>query len=120
MVEARVEQGIVRPNMRCVVAPVGHECTIEAVVSDSNVWAPAGDHVSLKLSGVAQSHLGNADLFNGNVLCPILDPLPAVSKLKAKLWVVHLCHEVPVLSSGFSASMHVHSATVDCEILKLF
>mmetsp|Transcript_44840 Transcript_44840/g.103726 ORF Transcript_44840/g.103726 Transcript_44840/m.103726 type:complete len:517 (-) Transcript_44840:52-1602(-) len=113
----KVEQGLVKPGMKCIIVPTNVKCTIASVFiqEDEMQFATGGENVTLKMSGCAEE-----DLKKGYVLCPLNEPIRALVKFKAQLQVLELPEERPVLTAGYRAVMHVHVAIEECEILKLY
>lgn len=113
----KVEQGTVRPGMKCVVMPIGHKCTVKSVYikEEEMQYACAGENVTLKMANITE-----AELTKGFVLCIATSPVRVVTKFKAQLHLIELPEERPVLTSGYKAVLHVHVAAEECEILKLY
>jgi peptide chain release factor subunit 3 len=113
----KVEQGTVRPGTKCLIQPIGHKCTIASVMIDDEEvrFATCGENISLKVVGASEE-----DLRKGYVLCPLIDPARAVTKFKAKIQVLDLPEERPVLTAGYKAVIHCHVAIEECEILKMY
>lgn len=116
MAVGKIEQGVVRPGMKCLVMPVGHKCTVQAVfVNETEMThANVGENINLKVSGVQEDSLQK-----GFVLCEAKEPCRVVTKFKAQVQVVELPEERPVMTAGYKAVLHVHTAVEDCEISKL-
>merc|ERR1712039_344376 len=66
------------------------------------------------MTGVAEE-----DLRKGFVLCPIGNPLRAVSTFRATLNVLELADDRHVLTAGHKSVLHVHAATEECEMIRL-
>merc|ERR1712070_143169 len=117
MAIGKVEQGVVRPGTKCIIAPIGQKCTIASVnIDDEEVqYANCGENISLKIVGASED-----ELRKGFVLCPLIDPVRAVTKFKAKIQVLDLPEERPVLTAGYKAVIHCHVAIEECEILKMY
>mmetsp|Transcript_94348 Transcript_94348/g.177574 ORF Transcript_94348/g.177574 Transcript_94348/m.177574 type:complete len:508 (-) Transcript_94348:358-1881(-) len=113
----KVEQGIVRPGMKCTVMPKGQQCFVQTVyINDRPMrFATTGENVTLKMMGC-----GEDQLVKGFVLCDQPCSARAVSKFKAILQIVDMSNARLVLSAGYRAVMHIHGASEDCEILKLY
>ena len=113
----KIEQGTVRPGMKCVVMPTNNKCQVTAVfINDIEMqYATCGENVTLKMSGI-----GDEELKKGYVLCADKGPIPVVSKFKATIHVIELGPDRPVMTSGYVAVMHAHTASEECEILKLY
>jgi len=116
MAIGKVEQGTVKPGMKCVVMPIGAKCTVQVVnINDEPMkFAKTGENVTLKMSGVTEEQLAK-----GYVMCPVVEPIRVVSKFKAMMQVIELPEERPVMTAGYKAILHCHVASEECEIAKL-
>jgi len=116
MAIGKVEQGTVKPGMKCVVMPIGAKCTVQVVnINDEPMkFAKTGENVTLKMSGVSEEQLAK-----GYVMCPVVEPIRVVSKFKAMMQVIELPEERPVMTAGYKAILHCHVASEECEIAKL-
>lgn len=116
MAVGKIEQGVIKPNTKCIVMPVGHKCTVQSVFVNEveMTHANVGENVNLKVSGVQEDTLQK-----GFVLCEVKDPVRVVKKFKAQLQIIELPEERPVMTAGYKAVFHVHTAVEDCEISKL-
>jgi peptide chain release factor subunit 3 len=117
MAIGKIEQGTVRPGMKCTVMPIGKKCTVQSVCinDEEHAFASCGENVTLKMSGVTED-----ELCKGYVLSLASAPVRAITKFKAQLQLIELPEERPVLTSGYKAVLHVHCAVEECEILKLY
>lgn len=113
----KVEQGTVRPGMKCIVMPTNNKCTVASVyINDVDMqYATCGENVTLKMTGISDE-----ELKKGYVLCADKTPIPVVSKFKAQIHIIELGIDRPVMTAGYVAVMHAHTASEECEILKLY
>merc|ERR1712050_447056 len=113
----KVEQGTVTHGMKCVVMPIGQQCKVTNVyINDEEMkFAKCGENVTLKMTGITEDLL-----LKGYVLSYAADPVKVVQKFKCMMQIVELSEERPVLTAGYKAVMHVHTANEECEILKLY
>lgn len=113
----KVEQGTAKPGLKCIIMPIGQKCTIATVnINDEAMaYAQSGENVTLKMSGCTEEQLAK-----GFVLCEATKFVPVVTKFKAQLKITELPEERPVLTSGYRCILHVHVASEECEILKLY
>eukprot|EP00746_Dinoflagellata_sp_MGD_P137099 gnl/MRDRNA2_/MRDRNA2_70927_c0_seq1.p1 gnl/MRDRNA2_/MRDRNA2_70927_c0~~gnl/MRDRNA2_/MRDRNA2_70927_c0_seq1.p1 ORF type:complete len:568 (+),score=132.99 gnl/MRDRNA2_/MRDRNA2_70927_c0_seq1:59-1762(+) len=116
MAVGKIEQGTVRPGMKCMCMPANVECTVQAVYVNKEEVSHAcvGENVFLKMHGIDEEQLTK-----GSVLCDVKNQVRSVSKIKAQLQIVELPEERPVLTAGFQAILHVHTAREECEIVRL-
>jgi len=117
MAVGKVEQGVVKPGMKCLVQPIGQKCTIVSVcINDEEMqYAGCGENISMKMNGISED-----ELKKGYVLCPIVDTCRAVTKFKAQLQILELPEERPVMTAGYKCILHCHVALEDCEVFKLY
>jgi len=113
----KVEQGTVRPAMKCLIMPIGQKCTVHTVnINDEPMkYAKVGENVTLKMTGCSEEQLQK-----GYVICEIVNPVRVVTKFKAMMQVIDLPEERPVLTAGYKAMIHCHVANEECEVLKLY
>ena len=113
----KVEQGTLKPGMKCIVMPTNNKCQVTSVfINDVDMqYATCGENVTLKMSGISDE-----ELKKGYVLCADKNPIPVVSKFKATIHIIELGPDRPVMTSGYVAVMHAHTASEECEILKLY
>jgi len=116
MAIGKVEQGSVRPGMKCIVMPIAAKCTVVSVFINEVEMSHAnsGENVVLKLHGVTEDQL-----MKGYVLCPVSHPIRVVTRVKAQLRLIELPEERPVMTAGYRAMIHIHVAIEECEIIKL-
>jgi peptide chain release factor subunit 3 len=76
--------------------------------------ANVGENVVLKMHGISDDQLSK-----GFVMCPLPKPVRVVTKFKAQLQVIELAEERPVMTAGYKAVLHIHTATEECEVSKL-
>lgn len=113
----KVEQGTVKPGMKCIVMPTYSKCTVASVfINDVDMqYATCGENVTLKMTNISDE-----ELKKGYVLCFQNQPIPVVTKFKAQIHLIELGPDRPVMTSGYVAVMHAHTASEECEILKLY
>merc|ERR1719183_739821 len=104
------------PGMKAIVLPLGTKCTVTSVfINDEEMThANVGENVILKMHGISEDQLSK-----GFVMCPLQKPVRVVSKFKAQLQVIELAEERPVMTAGYKAVLHIHTATEECEVSKL-
>jgi peptide chain release factor subunit 3 len=109
----RVEQGVVEIGTAALLEPCGVECGVQAIeVSGREVCeASAGELVHLRLLG------GQPTI--GQVLCSFEEPMRVAVKFKAQIRFVELGDDIPIITPGFRCVLHLHTATVECEVSKL-
>merc|ERR1719478_321489 len=76
--------------------------------------ACVGENVTMKMSGISEDALSK-----GYVLCPEISPCRTVLKFKAQIQIIELLEERPVMTVGYKAILHIHTAIEECEIKKM-
>lgn len=116
-IEGRVESGRAVPGMACLVSPKLAKCTVDAVLvaGRSVSHACAGEALTLRLTGISDV----AEVAGGSVIAEQDHSVRASSRFKAEIDVLDLPQDRPLLSAGFTAVMHIHLVTIDCEIVKI-
>jgi len=111
-----VEQGAVSPHTECLIMPTKRKCSIDSVYVDGQQVSSAkcGENVTLTMLGVTEE-----ELKRGYILCPLHDPLKAVSKFRAQLKIFELPEEKPVMTAGYRCMIHMHTAIQECEVRRL-
>jgi peptide chain release factor subunit 3 len=116
MVVGKIEQGRAQAGMQCVLMPGKTVCEIQNVYIDEDeiLQGLPGENVRLKLKGIEEDQI-----HKGSVLGPVGDPCPAVAGFVAEMQVVDLLDQRPIMSAGYTCVFHAHSATEECQIVKL-
>lgn len=116
MAIGKIEQGQVRPGMKVAIQPLGHKATVQTVfVKGQEVThANVGENIVLRMGGISDDQLSK-----GFIMCPDKQSVRSVTKFKCQLQVVELAEERPVITAGYKAVLHIHTATEECEISKL-
>jgi len=113
----KVEQGKVEPGMKAVILPSNDKVTVKGVyiAGEKVTYAGVGENVTCVLGGISEDAIRK-----GFVLCPaVKDAGRCVTKFKAQMQVLELLEERPIISSGYQAILHVHTAIEECTIAKL-
>lgn len=76
--------------------------------------AQAGESLRIRLK-VAE----DMDICRGSVLTDPGRSYPAVKQFKARLRVLELLEHKPLLTAGYQCVLHVHTAVLDCSILRI-
>lgn len=129
MATGKIEQGVIKPMMKCIIQPVGKSCIVQNVIqtlsapngeteSRNVTHANKGENITLRIIKNSEE-VGEEDLRKGYVLCPLYRPLRAVKLIKCEFKLIELVEERPVLTNGYACIIHMHTATEECEITKL-
>jgi translation elongation factor EF-1alpha len=116
IVTGRVECGVARTGLPCILAPGAAPCALEAINVDGKAVTRAwpGEAVELQLAGLPKGEAFVAAA--GSVVGLASEPIRATSKVKATLDIVQMPRPLTV---GFGGVVHVHMATVDGEIASI-
>lgn len=113
-IEGKVESGTVRVGQKVVVMPTKQAGVVLSVASD---FAPdldgaaAGEYVRIVVSGVSDDQIRA-----GFVVCDAEHPIVAVPQFEAQLAVIDLLEHKPIISPGYTAVFHAHTAVEECTI----
>jgi len=111
----KVESGtLVRSNV--VIHPGNIKTEISHIENDIGVLTRAypGENVKIGLKGVNEDHITA-----GCVMCTEDDPIFCVDEIVVQMMVMDLLPHKAVLTAGYSAVLHVHTAVVEFTILRL-
>jgi len=113
----KVEQGTVKPGTKAIIMPNKVATEILAVTIDEEDYTEAlpGENIRIRLKGVEEEQVAK-----GFVLCPLKDPVPACTRFKAQLMILELLETRPLITSGYSCVLHVHTFVEECHIVKLY
>lgn len=112
----KLHSGILKVGDELISMPLQRKCQVVGIDIDSAYEAEeakAGESLSIKLKGIEEE-----DISQGHVLCPVDKPGYRTNEIIAQLWVIGLNQDNPILLNGAKLVMHLHTATVECEIVK--
>lgn len=112
----KVESGVVRVGQKVIVMPTRNVYRVDGVWANESPVAAArpGENVLVKLAGA-----GVEDIRKGFVMCSA-PPCRAVSKIIAQIALVDMPESTRILTAGFQAMFHAHTAEEECTIVKIF
>eukprot|EP01068_Selenidium_serpulae_P012573 Selendium_serpulae@DN5845_c0_g2_i1.p1 len=111
MTTGKIEQGTVNQGMQAMLMPGKLKIkvvTVSVGEEEEVCSAPPGENVIMKMSGCEET-----DVVKGCVLCPIDDLIPVSNLFKAQIRVVELLEKRPILSPGYQAILHMHTASAE-------
>ena len=73
--------------------------------------ARPGENVNIGLSNVSL-----ADIQQGYVVCDVDNLIPYVTEFEAQLAIIDLLPHKSILSAGYSAILHIHTAAIEVSI----
>jgi len=112
----KVEQGTVKRGMKTLLMPGNVPCSVISVYTDDSPVsrALAGENVKIVLKGVSDEALQQ-----GIVLSSVDSPVPCVSRFIAQVQFLELLETKPIVSVGYSAMIHLHTAVEPVTVKKL-
>ncbi|KAI2502964.1 Elongation factor Tu C-terminal domain [Fragilaria crotonensis] len=112
----KVESGVVRVGQKVIVMPTRNVYKVDGVWANESPVAAArpGENVLVKLAGA-----GVEDIRKGFVMCSA-PACRAVSKIIAQIALVDMPESTRILTAGFQAMFHAHTAEEECTIVKIF
>lgn len=116
MVSGKVEEGCLRLSLQYLLMPQGRNCFVETINVNGfeERCATCGEHVALKLV-CTEGH--KLEVRKGDVLCSADSLVKATAKIRAEVRILEVL--APLMSAGYRAKIHVHQATVDCEVVRI-
>jgi len=112
---ATVDQGTLQPGPEYHAVCAQGKCIVKSLSQEgqNRTHANAGDFVELRLTGPVADKL-----CAGEVLCAEEAKMRVVPKFKATLRILDFAKGI-MITPGFKAALHVHTAVVECEIQKM-
>jgi peptide chain release factor subunit 3 len=112
----KVESGVIRIGQRVTVMPTRQNFKIDGVWANEVPVAAArpGENVLVKFSGA-----GVEDIRKGFVICTE-PPCRAVTKIIAQIALMDMPESTRIMTAGFQAMFHAHTAEEECTISKIF
>eukprot|EP01083_Nonionella_stella_P020600 57126_1 len=112
----KVESGTLVKDASLVLMPSGTpvQC-VNINLEDQDVGAAkCGENVNVFLKGVDSDNV-----HSGDVLCQPDHLCPRVTEFEAQMVLLELLEHKPILTAGYLAVFHCHTASVECEIMNL-
>ena len=112
----KVESGTIRPGTKVVMMPTRQNFKIDGVWNEETPLKAArpGENVLVKVSGA-----GMDEVQKGFVICTE-PPCRSVSKLICQIMVMDLPEQAKIMTAGFQAIFHAHTAEEEATITKIF
>jgi peptide chain release factor subunit 3 len=112
----KIEAGTLRVGDKVTLMP--NDVTVkvlEVQIKDTCVAsARPGENVRVKVNTVTES-----DVSKGFVLCARADKTPVVQRFECSMVIMDLLEHRPLLTAGYNAILHVHTAIEECQVEKL-
>jgi len=113
----KVESGTVRVGQKVVVMPNRHSGIVHSITSDfvpELSSAATGENVRVVISGLVEDQVRA-----GFVICDPDHCILPVPQFEAQLAVIDLLEHKPIISPGYAAVLHAHTAVEECTIKTL-
>ncbi|KAL7533162.1 hypothetical protein ACHAXR_007602 [Thalassiosira sp. AJA248-18] len=112
----KVESGTIRPGMKVIVMPTRQTYKVDGVWQEETPLASArpGENILVKLAGANME-----DVQKGFVICTD-PPCRSVDKLICQIMVMDLPDHAKILTAGFQAVFHGHTAEEEATVTKIF
>jgi peptide chain release factor subunit 3 len=110
----KLQSGVLKVGDELISVPNLRKCTVTSIEIDSiyeTDKAQAGENLTLKLKGIDED-----DIAQGYVLAPADKPGYRSEMIEAQLMITGVTDTFPVLTTGASLVMHIHTATVECQL----
>lgn len=112
----KVESGVLVNNTSLVLMPSGQNVDIVNIfLEDLEVSAAkCGENVNVLLKGCDIS-----EVHAGDVLCSIDNFCPSAISFECQMIITELLEHKPLMTAGYLCVLHIHTASVECEIEQL-
>jgi len=110
----KVIQGTAKIGSKVMIMPTKEIYEIQAILNDLDhliPYAKSGENIKFKLKGLEDENL----ISRGNIVCGGDAQCPIFDTFKAKIDVVRLIKEKPIIAKGYNCMMHIHSAAEEVE-----
>jgi peptide chain release factor subunit 3 len=107
----KVESGTIVPGLSVTILPLGEQITIHAIYNNDDVrvaYAKAGEGVKLHIKGIDDDNISR-----GDVICSNWSFTQICNVLECEINILELPEHKPIMSSGYTCVMHLHSALED-------
>lgn len=112
----KVESGIIKPNMECIIMPLQTKLKIVEIQNEEDekmAFAPTGESVKLIVKGIEEDAVKR-----GFVICGTQFWANVCDEFLAEIRVLELPKGY-LISSGFEFILHMHTILEEAEILKV-
>jgi len=112
----KIESGILRQGDVMVLMPGNVKITPLFFGNDAGKLSIArpGENVSIAVKGVKEEYIQK-----GFILCDPNQKLDPISEFVGQVSIIDLPSHSPVISKGFKAMLHIHTASEECAIANL-
>jgi peptide chain release factor subunit 3 len=112
----KIEMGGINRGDTIMVMPKRVSATVGSIMIGDTVieTASTGDNIMMTVTGVE-----SADIIIGDVVCDPNHPIPVSTSFIAQIKILKLPENQPLLTAGYSAILHLHTATRAATITEL-
>lgn len=112
----KLETGTLKINQKLIIQPIGLPVQVTGIIINENEveMARPGENLTVALKGVE-----DGQIHSGFVLSSTEDLCPSSQKFDAKIVITELLLHKPLMTKGYSGILHIHSATIECEIVDI-
>jgi peptide chain release factor subunit 3 len=116
-ISGKVEVGTVTKGQSIVILPKGLQAKVAAILMNElpMEMASTGDNIMLAIQGCENDQ----DIMIGDVVCDLDHPIPVATALIAQIKILALPPNQPLLTAGYSAMLHLHTATQGVQVQEL-
>lgn len=117
IVMGKVEMGVVGKGLKVRIMPTNKRTEVTTVMLDETTEVEAarpGENIRLRLKGI-----NDEDIQRGYVICPLSSPCATVHQFEAQVLLLNLLDHCPILTVGYRAVIHAHTAQEECVVTKL-
>lgn len=113
----KIDMGILNKGQSVLVLPKQVTAKVGTIlINETPVdTAVTGDNIMVSLTGCECDQ----DILIGDILCDLDHPIPVVTTLIAQIKIVALPANQPLLTAGYSAMLHLHTATRIATVVEL-
>lgn len=112
----KLESGTLYKGATLIIQPGNRSVDVLGIEVDNEETdiARPGENVAVKLKGIEEDALAS-----GFVLGSKESPPSTATRFGAKLSILKLLEHKPIITSGYSCILHIHSLTIECTIISL-
>jgi len=116
VVLAKVESGILYKGQTVVVCPNQQKCKVDNIyINEEEVQgAKPGENILVRLNGLQESEVSK-----GHVVASRFAPVYGCTEIIGELFVTELLEHRPLLSAGYTAIFHAHTADEECTVTEI-
>jgi peptide chain release factor subunit 3 len=113
-VMGKLHAGVLNVGDELMCVPTMRKGTVTSITVDSmyeTESAQPGENLTLKFKGLDED-----DVSQGCILCPVAKPGHRTQMVECQIMLTGVSDTYPVLTNGATLVMHIHTATVECQL----